>query len=392
MMSSETYDVWLLEFAGSAEPVASLRQAFDIDAERASRIVSTLPRVVKHGVSAAEAEEVAAALRALGATVEIRAARPDPKRSGADLARPPRKAPAAEPVTPPSLEPTPEESAPVGDPKLDFDAPLDIAPRSATSSRSGMPRPKLAPAEDGAAPTPAAATAGSAKTSAPGRARAAAPGGTAAASLDPLDPFAAGGAALELAVEAPREKPKPVKRTAVDAESLARIEQQRAPEVEPPKPRPRFTVPPRVWRAALVIGAALLALYGLRSLGRELARPDAPVAVPAVSDEERTLSTALEMDAFLAQDGARFGLEASRNRDLANEVRSAGATRVLAGDIVEMDDRRVATTLVVELPSSPARRRRIAAAIEAYRRRTAVDPETVEVPAPEERRVFVEMQ
>jgi hypothetical protein len=73
-------------------------------------------------------------------------------------------------------------------------------------------------------------------------------------------------------------------------------------------------------------------------------------------------------------------------------VRSAGAARVLAGDLVDVDDGQVATTLVIELPASPARRRRIMTAVESYETRAVVDPATVQMPPPEQRYLFVEMR
>ena len=392
-MSEGQFDVWLLDFAGSPDAVAALQRWFGIDEARARRILSSLPRVVRHAAPQLEAEEMAAALRILGAKVDVRPAAPDAKASGKDFVRPDRKRASVrdlEPEPAPAAEPTP------GDPKLDLDAPLDVpARRSVPPARASAPRPREGQLDGGEASPTVGATA--AKASAPGHAPVASqrPEASPVASLDPLDPFAAGGAPIELEMAPPpEEKPKPVMRAGVDAEALKRIEHQR--EGEDPaavdKPKPRVVVPP--WLVRTVIGVVLggLALFGLRTAGRYLVRRDEPITVATVSDEERTLSTAIEMDAFLAREGARFGIEQTRNRQLASQLRSAGAARVLAGDLVDVDDGQVATTLVVELPASPTRRRRIIAAIEAYEARAIVDPATVQMPPPEQRYVFVEMR
>jgi hypothetical protein len=395
-MSEGQFDVWLLDFAGSPDAAAALQRWFGIDAARAQRILATLPRVVRHGASQLEAEEMAAALRILGAKVDVRAAAPDPKASGTDLVRPDRKRASVrtlESQEAPALAVGAEDDVRVADPKLDLDAPLDVGPtRRSVPPRSGDPSGEaIETSASVASPTRAsAARMSAAKTSGPGRA----PVPT-EASLDPLDPFAAGGSIeLEMATPPPGEKPKPVVRVGVDAAAIKRIEERREGEDDPEaaKAKARFVVPP--WLVRTVIGVLVggLALFGLRAVGRHFVHRDAPVDVPTMSDEERTLATAVEMDAFLAREGTRFGIERTRNRQLASEVRSAGAARVLAGDLVDVDDGQVATTLVVELPASPARRRRVMTAIEAYETRAIVDPATLEMPPPEQRYVFVELR
>lgn len=409
-MSEGIFDVWLLDFAGSPDAAAALQRWFGIDEGRARRILATLPRVVRHGVPLIEAEEMAAALRILGAKVDVRAAAPDPKASGTDLTRPDRKRASVRELE--SEEGaalgTSDDAARVADPRLDLDAPLDIGPsrRSVPPARAGATATAsgeaaaIAPGAAASGPVPSrpapktsGAKTSAANASAPGRAPTA--GAPTEASLDPLDPFAAGGAPLELEMPAPpEEKPKPVLRTGVDADAMKRIQERREGEDDPEaaKAKKRFTVPP--WLLRTVVGTVLggLVLFALRTAGRHFVHRDEPIEVPTVSDEERTLSTAVEMEAFLARDGARFGIEQTRNRQLAMQVRSAGAARVLAGDLVDVDDGQIATTLVIELPASPARRRRVVTAVQSYETRSVVDPAMAEMPPPEQRYLFVEMR
>jgi hypothetical protein len=414
-MSEGNFDVWLLDFAGSPDAAAALQRWFGIDEARARRILATLPRVVRHGAPALEAEEMAAALRILGAKVDVRAAAPDPKASGMDLVRPDRKRASVRDLESEGGaahgtggQSTSDDAARVADPRLDLDAPLDIGPsrRSVPPGRAGATAtasgeaaaiaPSAAasgPVPSGPAPKTSGAKTSAASASAPGRAPIASV--PTEASLDPLDPFAACGAPLELEMAPPpEEKPKPVLRTGVDADAMKRIQERREGEDDPEaaKAKKRFTVPP--WLLRTVVGTVLggLVLFALRTAGRHFVHRDEPIEVPTVSDEERTLSTAVEMDAFLAREGARFGIEQTRNRQLATQVRSAGAARVLAGDLVDVDDGQVATTLVIELPASPARRRRIMTAVESYETRAVVDPATVQMPPPEQRYLFVEMR
>jgi hypothetical protein len=402
-MSEGHFDVWLLDFAGSPDAAAALQRWFGIDEARAKRILATLPRVVRHGVPALEAEEMAAALRILGAKVDVRAAAPDPKASGTDLVRPDRKRASVRDLES-EMGPS-ADAAPVADPSFDLDAPLDVGPPRRSVPPVGAPEGATGNGEVAAiAARPSAATTSAAKTSAAtstaktSTAKTSAPARAAVpteASLDPLDPFAAGGAPIELEMAPPpEEKPKPVLRTGVDAEAIKRIQERREGEDDPEaaKAKARFRVPP--WLLRTVLGTVIggLVLFGLRTAGRHFVHRDEPIDVPTISDEERTLSTAVEMDAFLAREGARFGIEQTRNRQLASQVRSAGAAHVLAGDLVDVDDGQVATTLVIELPASPARRRRIMTAVESYETRAVVDPATVEMPPPEQRYLFVEMQ
>ncbi|MBX7194770.1 MAG: hypothetical protein K1X94_22130 [Sandaracinaceae bacterium] len=375
-MSDDAFDVWLLDFSRNPDATAALQRSFGVDEGRARRILATLPRVVRHEVSALDAEDVAAALRILGAKVDVRPASPDSKASGIELTRPQRKraairsnddddAPPSSPMleVPSSVELDPD--AAVGDPKLGLDAPLAI------------PEPVRRPA-----PKPAPKVA---------------PKAAVGASLDPLDPLAEGGGPLELAVEPEaREAPKPITRQGIDADAMKRIEQQREAELDPGAPPQRRgfaipTIPPRV-AAGLVIAVVLgTVAFGLRFLRQSIVDDAPPPAPIVIDDEAHALANGVDVNEFLARPNARLGIDHLRNHALVSQAQSGGAIRVLATNLAEVEGRPVAMTLVIELPSSPLRRRRVAAAIESYRTRRFVDPESVVVPGPDQRYVFLEL-
>jgi len=398
-MSGGSFDVWLLDFSESPNASEALQRWFGIDAASAAKILATMPRPVKRAASAAEAEEVAAALRILGAKVELRAAAPDVKTSGTDLVPQERKrarmaslhdtggdaakAPSVQPPPSSNAETLPEMEAAVAEPRLDLDAPLSGPPpaRAVKASVAGAPRPAVKSSAAGA-PRPLATPAAPAP----------------AASLDPLDPFTAGGESLEL-VDVPKkeEAPKPAIRQGVDAEAIRRIEAQREAEENPEaaKEKARFKLPPMPpWlvRGVLIVVAGGALTYGLRAAGRSCGSTTAPTGAPMASLEERTIASAVDVQTFLARPDARLGINQSRNRALASILRTQGATRVLAADVAQVDGREVALTLVVELPSSPLRRRRVQGAVESYRTRSVVDPETVQVPGPEQRYTLIQLE
>ncbi|MBW2507204.1 MAG: hypothetical protein JRE81_01100 [Deltaproteobacteria bacterium] len=71
-----SFDVWIIGFEpGEAPPAERLQAAFGIDLESARSLERSVPRVVKHGVSAKRAGEMRQALEAIGAVVDCRPAR-----------------------------------------------------------------------------------------------------------------------------------------------------------------------------------------------------------------------------------------------------------------------------------------------------------------------------
>jgi hypothetical protein len=66
------YDVWILSFRQGARPVEGLVETFGIEEASARAIEQTVPRAVKRGVLLSDAQEMMAALQALGAEVELR--------------------------------------------------------------------------------------------------------------------------------------------------------------------------------------------------------------------------------------------------------------------------------------------------------------------------------
>jgi hypothetical protein len=71
-----TFDVWIIRFEpGSSSPAERLQSAFGIDAASARSLEQSLPKVVKHSVSAKAAGEMRQVLEAIGAVVECRPAR-----------------------------------------------------------------------------------------------------------------------------------------------------------------------------------------------------------------------------------------------------------------------------------------------------------------------------
>lgn len=85
-----TFDVWIIRFEPrEASPAARLQAAFGIDAASARTLEQSLPKVVKHSVSAKAAGEMRLALEAIGAEIECRPARspkPLPTAIGAEAA------------------------------------------------------------------------------------------------------------------------------------------------------------------------------------------------------------------------------------------------------------------------------------------------------------------
>ena len=70
-----SFDVWLITFEpGEIAPSVRLQDAFGMDPVSARELEQALPRVVKHGLHAEAADEMRAALEAIGGVVDCRAA------------------------------------------------------------------------------------------------------------------------------------------------------------------------------------------------------------------------------------------------------------------------------------------------------------------------------
>lgn len=70
-----SFDVWLITFEpGDIAPSVRLQDAFGMDPHSALELEQALPRVVKHGLAADAADEMRAALEAIGGVVDCRAA------------------------------------------------------------------------------------------------------------------------------------------------------------------------------------------------------------------------------------------------------------------------------------------------------------------------------
>ena len=71
-----SFDVWIIRFEPRDTPPAErLRSAFGLDAESARALEQSVPKVVKHAVSAKAAGEMRQALESIGAVVDCRPAR-----------------------------------------------------------------------------------------------------------------------------------------------------------------------------------------------------------------------------------------------------------------------------------------------------------------------------
>lgn len=334
-------DVWVQGFAAGSDPVPALMQVFGIDEVRAIAIQQTVPRVVKRNAAADEAEQIAAALRAIGAKVELRPSRTEPA-SGvhAGLALP---TPGPEPSPEPHAEPPPLDASLVPlPPEVEAPAP----PREVTLA-AGAPPTGLELAFD------------------PSDQRTRAPRSAPRPSVEPLEP------APKLASSAS---------TAASTPTL------------------QVTLPG--WLRGL--GIALLvavAGFGLRAARCYCAMSDAMNATPEeiaameAEAEADLLEDAIDVNAFLARPHAQLGRDMDVNAGLATTLRQQGAVRVLVADVIQATGVDMAMTLIVELPSTPAQRRRLAATVEGYVvGDSSIRPADVEPPEADERYLFVDLE
>jgi len=76
LLSVSSFDVWIIRFEpGETPPAERLRNAFGLDAPSARALEQSVPKVVKHAVSAKAAGEMRQALESIGAVVDCRPAR-----------------------------------------------------------------------------------------------------------------------------------------------------------------------------------------------------------------------------------------------------------------------------------------------------------------------------
>lgn len=326
-------DIWLESFAAGSDPIAGLEQVFGIDASRARAIHDSIPRVVRRNATRTDAEEIAGALRRLGAKVELR------------------------PHQDPSASPRPAARASVAGP---------LAPRL-----SGLGLPVQSPPS----PSPAA------PAQPPPTSR----------SLDPLDPFTEG-APLELEFE-PRAKKQPVAEPPSGAAHDAGLPLPDAPPEAPP-PRATHASTPRgqhargeapaieaappsalarapLWMRVLggFIGLSLL-FWGGRCAYRwhEGSMPPSASELAERSAQRRAavLAQAVALDVFLERPAAGLGRERGRNNAFVDRLRRAGAPRLLVTDIADVPSGDVAFTLVVALPQDAETRDRVRLEIARY--------------------------
>ncbi|MBX7190554.1 MAG: hypothetical protein K1X94_00765 [Sandaracinaceae bacterium] len=346
-------DIWIQGFAPGSDPVPSLMRVFGIDETRAVAIQQTVPRAVRRNATPADAEAIAAALRSIGAKVELRPSKLDPRASGTGLSRPGEARASGA-----------ELSRPAG----------------VRASGAGLPRPELAAMplpEPVAEPTPARPSAS--------------------------DDAMSGGAGLELAFDpneararAPRASPssaRPPHQVSLPPPVVP------APAPEPSRPSISFSLPG--WLRGVGCASFVGVFFFLFRMGRcacsfvDATRPPSPAEVAELEAQNRAsvLADAVELDAFLARPNAMLGRDMDRNAGFATRLRTQGATRVLVTDIARVSGGDVGLTLVIELPPSPAVRRRILLEVERYYANgQPVSASDVELPPPTETFEFVDLE
>ncbi len=334
------FDVWVQGFAPGSDPVPALQELFGIDERMAVAIQQTVPRAVKRGASAEEAEAIAAGLRGLGAKVELRPARQDARSSGTSL--------------------TPRVSA------------------------SALPLPAAAPPQAHSEPPRASSLRGEH-----------APPSRDAEPAQSAEPWSSG-SSLDLAFDPEEERARTARRAPPRPVAVAPPpDPTPAPASSSPGMRVHVSFPPWLKGAVGLVALSLLSMgvrFGLRAMSRSVSH--AAVEVGAGEDPllAENLASSVDASVFLDRPGAMLGRDQDRNAGLARELTRLGAPRVLASDIGRISGGHIAMTLLVELPTALASRRRIAAAVESYYANDMpVAPGDVEVPGPEERYLVVEL-
>lgn len=375
-------DIWIQGFAPGSDPVPALQRVFGIDEQRAVAIQQTVPRAVKRNAPPRDAEEIARALRSIGAKVELRPHRGDARASGAAMPRPGEARSSA----------TGQERPP----ELRASAVGLSRPEPSAASQS-LPPPVASPASvpPSSLPVPIEAPSTARRSSRPP------PSG-----FDTSD--TAGGGPLELAFDPKAER-----------ERVSRLQPPRtsaapAPgphEVSVPTPAPSVVAPasststPTVtfqlpgWIRGMGIATFLGVVFFLFRMGRcacdlssILSASPEELAAAAEAERDQLIAGALPLDAFLQRPNAMLGRDVDRNLALARSLQRAGARRVLVANVMRVSGGDVALTLVVELPEPPALRRRVLVEVERYYANDMpVAPADVELPDPDEHYEIVDL-
>ncbi len=386
-MSGGGVDIWIQSFAPGGDPVAALQRVFGIDQARAMAIYQTIPRAVRRNAPQRDADEIATALRAIGAKVELRPHKGDVRGSAPGAPRPAvRSSPGlptidahtsgpglALPIAPPTR--SARGSGPA----------IEAPPRTARSSGSGLPVPSF--------DAPSSADVAT-KTD---------------ASLDPFDPLASAGGSLELAFDPDAErarapKPKPTPPSGTDRRSL--IEAPPPPVAAEPEKASGFSMPSISfglpgWVRGLGCFSGVSILFLVLRVGRcawafsDATAPPSPAEIEAMQAENRAslLADAVPVEAFLDRPGAMLGRDVDRNAAFVQRLRTAGATRVLVTDVARVSGGHVGLTLVVVLPPDVGVRRRIMTEIERYYANgQPVSPDDIALPDPSEELEVVDLE
>ena len=369
-------DIWIQGFAPGSDPVPALQRVFGIDEQRAVAIQQTVPRAVKRNASPRDAEEIARALRSLGAKVELRPHRGDARASGAAMPRPGEarasvtgasRPPVASPSLPPPLTPVPPSVPP---------APLVPIGPAAPDSVLPLPMEGPSPARRSSRPPPSG--------------------------FDVSD--TTGGGGLELAFDPKAERDRVARLSASPPRPSAPPSPGPAPHevAVPPAPSavarealassPSITFQLPGWiRGAGIATLVAVALFLFR-LGRcactfSSLMSDSPEELAAAAEAERDqlVAGALPLEAFLRRPNAMLGRDMDRNLGLARSLERAGARRVLVANVTRVSGTDVGLTLVVELPEPPALRRRVLVEIARYYAGDRpVSPDEIELPPADE--------
>jgi hypothetical protein len=340
-------DIWIQGFAPGSDPVPALQSVFGIDEQRAVAIQQTVPRAVKRNAPPRDAEEIARALRSIGAKVELRPHRGDARASGAAMPRPGEARGSAS-----GLERPPEVRASgVGLSRPEPSVASQSLPPPVASASSAPPSVLPIPL-----PMPSAVTEGS-----PARRSSRPP----PSGFDTSDTVGGGPSRARL-----RSEGRARARLAPPTSTRERGARGRTPRPTPPPavaapavaaPTVTFQLPG--WIRGMGIATFLGVVFFLFRMGRCAcdvssllnASPE-ELAAAAQAERDQLIAGALPLDAFLQRPNAMLGRDIDRNLALARSLQRAGARRVLVANVMRVSGGDMALTLVVELPDPPALR------------------------------------
>jgi hypothetical protein len=372
-------DIWIHGFAPGSDPVPALQRVFGIDEQRAVAIQQTVPRAVKRNAPPRDAEEIARALRSIGAKVELRPHRGDARASGAAMPRPGEaRSSATGQERPPELR----------------------------ASAVGLSRPELSTASQSLPPPVASPASVPPPSSLPVPIEARRSSRPPPSGFDTSD--TAGGGPLELAFDPKAERERvsrlqPPRTSAAPAPGPHEVAVPTpapsvvAPATSTPTPTVTFQLPG--WIRGMGIATFLGVVFFLFRMGRcacdlssILSASPEELAAAAAAERDQLIAGAMPLDAFLQRSNAMLGRDVDRNLALARSLQRAGARRVLVANVMRVSGGDVALTLVVELPEPPALRRRVLVEVERYYANDMpVAPADVELPDPAERYEIVDL-